>query len=88
MKKNYLNSNDSDIFNVGYGHGFSVLEVIDTAKKISGVDFEVIDAPRRLGDPAVLIADSSKLRNLTSWKPKKDNLETIIASALAWEKKI
>ena len=84
----YLNSNDSDIFNVGYGHGFSVLEVIDTAKKISGVDFEVIDAPRRLGDPAVLIADSSKLRNLTSWKPKKDNLETIIASALAWEKKI
>ena len=52
------------------------------------MDFEVIDAPRRLGDPAVLIADSSKLRNLTSWKPKKDNLETIIASALAWEKKI
>ena len=84
----YLDDNDSDIFNVGYGHGFSVLEVINMAKKISGVDFEVMDAPRRLGDPAILIADSSKLRNLTSWKPKKDSLETIISSALAWEKKI
>ena len=84
----YLDDNDSDIFNVGYGHGFSVLEVINMAKKISGVDFEVMDAPRRLGDPAILIADSSKLRNLTSWKPKKDSLETIISSALEWEKKI
>ncbi|WP_096029421.1 UDP-glucose 4-epimerase GalE [Campylobacter lanienae] len=84
----YLDDNDSDIFNVGYGHGFSVLEVINMAKKISGVNFEVMDAPRRLGDPAILIADSSKLRNLTSWKPKKDSLETIISSALAWEKKI
>ena len=84
----YLDDNDSDIFNVGYGHGFSVLEVINMAKKISGVNFEVMDAPRRLGDPAILIADSSKLRDLTSWKPKKDSLETIIASALAWEKKI
>lgn len=84
----YLDDNDSDIFNVGYGHGFSVLEVINMAKKISGVDFEVMDASRRLGDPAILIADSSKLRNLTSWKPKKDSLETIISSALEWEKKI
>ena len=84
----YLDDNDSDIFNVGYGHGFSVLEVINMAKKISGVDFEVMDAPRRLGDPAILIADASKLRDLTSWKPKKDSLETIISSALAWEKKI
>ena len=84
----YLDDNDSDIFNVGYGHGFSVLEVINMAKKISGVDFEVMDAPRRLGDPAILIADSSKLRDLTSWKRKKDSLETIISSALAWEKKI
>ncbi|WP_096023151.1 UDP-glucose 4-epimerase GalE [Campylobacter lanienae] len=84
----YLDDNDSDIFNVGYGHGFSVLEVINMAKKISGVNFEVMDAPRRLGDPAILIADSSKLRNLTSWKPKKDSLETIISSALEWEKKI
>ena len=84
----YLDDNDSDIFNVGYGHGFSVLEVINMAKKISGVGFEVMDAPRRLGDPAILIADSLKLRDLTSWKPKKDSLETIISSALAWEKKI
>ncbi|MDY5519332.1 UDP-glucose 4-epimerase GalE [Campylobacter lanienae] len=84
----YLDDNDSDIFNVGYGHGFSVLEVINMAKKISGVGFEVMDAPRRLGDPAILIADSSKLRDLTSWKPKKDSLETIISSALEWEKKI
>ncbi|ANE36346.1 UDP-GlcNAc/Glc 4-epimerase [Campylobacter iguaniorum] len=84
----YLSSNDSDIFNVGYGRGFSVFEVIETAKKISGVDFKVINASRRDGDPAVLISNADKLKTKTNWKPKKDSLELIIGSALEWEKKL
>ena len=84
----YLNHNQSDIFNVGYGRGFSVKEVIECAKKVSGVDFAVKIAPRRDGDPAVLISNADKLRQNTSWTPKHQSLEEIIQSALNWEKKI
>lgn len=84
----YLKTNDSDIFNVGYGRGFSVKEVVQTAKKVGGVDFKVLNAPRREGDPAMLISDASKLRNKTSWKPTRESLELIISSALEWEKKL
>ncbi|MCB2741423.1 UDP-glucose 4-epimerase GalE, partial [Listeria monocytogenes] len=66
----YLQENESNVFNVGYGHGFSVKEVIEAMKKVSGVDFKVELAPRRAGDPSVLISDASKIRNLTSWQPK------------------
>lgn len=83
----YLGSHESDVFNVGYGNGFSVREVIECAKKVSGVDFKVLDAPRRAGDPAVLISNASKIRKLTSWQPRHQSLELIISSALAWEKK-
>lgn len=79
--------NDSDIFNCGYGHGYSVKEVIDTVKKVSGVDFEVEIAPRREGDPAELVADNTKIKEKMKWIPKYDNLELICTSALAWEKK-
>lgn len=79
-------SADSEVFNVGYGHGFSVREVIATMKEVSGVDFAVESAPRRAGDPSVLIADSSKIREKTSWKPKFDDLKIICKSAYEWEK--
>lgn len=82
----YLQDNESNIFNVGYGHGFSVKEVIQTMKKVSGVDFKVELAPPRAGDPSVLISNADKIRSLTSWKPKFDNLETICKSAFDWEK--
>lgn len=82
----YLKDNESDVFNVGYGHGFSVKEVIDAMKKVSGVDFKVENAPRRAGDPSVLISDASKIRKKTSWKPKYDDLELICNSAYKWEK--
>lgn len=82
----YLQNNESNIFNVGYGHGFSVKEVIQTMKKVSGVDFKVELAPPRAGDPSVLISNADKIRSLTSWKPKFDNLETICKSAFDWEK--
>ena len=60
----YLDENESDIFNCGYGKGSSVKEVIDTMKKVSGVDFKVEVAPRREGDPAMLIANSDKIKGL------------------------
>ncbi|MBR8463434.1 UDP-glucose 4-epimerase GalE [Campylobacter sp. faydin G-24] len=84
----YIDSNDSEIFNVGYGRGFSVKEVIEVAKRVSGVDFKVLNSPRRDGDPAVLISNANKLRTLTNWKPKRDDLALIIKTALEWERKI
>lgn len=82
----YLENHSSDVFNVGYGHGFSVKEVIEAMKKVSGVDFKVESAPRRAGDPSVLISDASKIRSLTSWRPKFDDLELICKSAFEWER--
>lgn len=83
----YLQNNDSNIFNVGYGTGFSVKDVVAAAKEVSGVDFKVEIGARREGDPACLIANSDKLKTLTDWKPVKNDLKLIIKSALDWEKK-
>jgi len=82
-----LKGNESDIFNCGYGHGYSVKEVIDTVKKVSGVNFKVEIVDRRLGDPSELVADNSKIKVKMKWLPKYDNLELICKSALDWEKK-
>lgn len=85
----YLNDGGkSEIFNVGYGKGYSVKEVIKKAKEVSGIDFKAEVSGRRDGDPARLIADSTKLRSLTNWQPKSDDLGLIISSALKWENKI
>ena len=84
----YLQNNDSSVFNVGYGTGFSVKEVIECVKKISGVDFKVENAARRDGDPARLISNADKLKAKTDWTPKHNNLEEIVQSALNWERKI
>jgi UDP-glucose 4-epimerase len=78
----------SGVFNCGYGHGFSVKEVIETMKKVSGVDFPVEIKARRAGDPAILISDNSKIRNEMGWEPKYDDLELICKTGLEWEKKI
>ena len=80
--------NESNIFNVGYGHGFSVKEVISTMKKVSGVDFKVDMAPKREGDPAILISNNEKVKQILSWKPKHDDISIICKTALAWEKTI
>jgi len=74
--------------NCGYGHGFSVLEVIETVKRASGVDFKVEYAPRREGDPARIVAGSGKVRASLGWQPRFDNLATIVAHALDWERKL
>jgi UDP-glucose 4-epimerase len=83
----YLNNNNSDVFNCGYGRGYSVLEVINTMKEVSGVDFKVEYTGRREGDPAILIADNTKILNNLNWKPQYDDLKLICKTALEWEKK-
>jgi UDP-glucose 4-epimerase len=72
--------------NCGYGHGFSVFEVAETVKRVSGVDFKVEIAPRREGDPARIVADSQQARATLAWQPRFDDLATIVAHALAWER--
>jgi UDP-glucose 4-epimerase len=76
------------IFNCGYGHGFSVLDVIDTVKRVSGVDFRVDYGPRRPGDPAEIVAAPQHIRHTLGWKPRFDDLPTIVAHALAWQRKL
>jgi UDP-glucose 4-epimerase len=78
----------SVVLNCGYGHGFSVREVVEMVKRISGVDFKVEIAPRRPGDPAQIIAASDRARAMLRWMPQYDDLATIIAHALAWEQKL
>ncbi len=74
--------------NCGYSQGYTVREVIDTVKKVSGKDFKVIETERRAGDIEALTANAHRLMSRLGWKPKHDNLETIISSALQWEKKL
>lgn len=76
--------NKSERFNLGSGSGFSVAELIKEAKKITGIDFKVETAPRRPGDPAVLVADSTKAQHVLGWKPQY-NLTRIIQTAWNWE---
>jgi len=83
----YLSSNNSDIFNAGYGKGYSVKEVIETMQKATGIDFQVDSAPRRAGDPAALISDNRKIKSKMSWEPKHEDLSLICKSAYEWEKK-
>jgi UDP-glucose 4-epimerase len=82
-----LDGGKGDVFNCGYGHGYSVREVVDTAKKVTGLDFAVQESSRREGDPPVLVADSSKLKKRLHWSPRYDDLGYIIKTAWEWEKK-
>lgn len=82
---NYLrNGNESNVFNLGNGQGFSVKEVIETAKKVTGLDIPVVMQERRAGDPATLVASSDKARTVLGWNPSHDSLENIIQSAWSW----
>ena len=78
----------SATFNCGYGHGYSVLEVVDAVKRVSKCDFKVELAPRRPGDPAMIVADSKRIRAQLGWTPRFDDLDTIVAHALAWERRL
>ncbi|MGI9319202.1 MAG: UDP-glucose 4-epimerase GalE, partial [bacterium] len=86
---NYLSTGgESLVLNCGYGRGYSVREVVDMVKKVSGVDFEVKQEGRRAGDPAELVANNQQIRKLFNWQPKYADLETICRSAYEWELKL
>ncbi|MDB4853117.1 UDP-glucose 4-epimerase GalE, partial [Alphaproteobacteria bacterium] len=72
--------------NCGYGHGASVRDVLDVVASVAGQPLDVTDAPRRPGDAAVLVADSTQLRSGLGWAPRFDDLRQIVSDALAWER--
>lgn len=76
-----------ETMNCGYGHGYSVREVAEVAKRVTGVAFAVEENDRRAGDPPVLVADSRKIRDLTGWRPRHDDIEFIVRTAWEWERK-
>jgi len=81
-----LNYHESTVFNLGSGNGFSVKQVIETARKITGHTITTKESPRRAGDPPKLVADSTRARTKLGWKPRFDSVETIIATAWQWHK--
>ena len=80
-----LEGGGSDVFNVGYGRGYSVKEVISSVERVTGKKLKTIEAPRREGDPPVLIADNTKLKKTFKWNPKYDDLDFIIKTGWEWE---
>ena len=72
--------------NCGYGRGYSVRQVIDMVREVSGVEFKVKEAPRRAGDPASVVARADKVRELLGWEPVHANLEEIVMGAYEWER--
>jgi UDP-glucose 4-epimerase len=75
----------STVLNVGYGHGYSVREVLDSVQRVSGKRLNVKEEPRRAGDPPSLVAKADRIRAELGWKPRLDNLDTIVTTALKWE---
>jgi UDP-glucose 4-epimerase len=78
----------STVLNCGYGHGHSVREVIEAVRRVSGVAFPVEEAPRRPGDPSALVASNRKIGEVLGWRPRHDDLDFIVRTALRWERKL
>jgi UDP-glucose 4-epimerase len=76
---------ESLVVNCGYGHGYSVSEVIETVRKVSGKPVEARFAPRRAGDPVTIVADSARIRSRLGWEPRHDDLASIVDHSLRWE---
>lgn len=85
----YLRSGgQSTTLNCGYGHGYSVREVLDAVEKANGESLTIIDEPRRAGDPPELVAVADRIREVLGWVPAHNDLDTIVATSLAWERRI
>ncbi len=82
-----LKEGDSDVFNLGNGSGFSVREVIETAKKVTGKEIQIVERDRRPGDPPVLVGSSDKAKKALGWRPEYANLNDIVAHAWQWHQK-
>lgn len=79
---------DSVTLNCGYGHGYSVREVLDTVQRVARKPLVIREEPRRAGDPPMLIADTTRIGQVLGWKPRFDDLDFIVKTALAWERKL
>jgi len=86
--RHLIDGGESLTLNCGYGHGYSVREVIAMAEKVAGRPIPVRDSARRAGDPPILIADPSRLVSRFGWQPRFDDLETIVTTAIAWERRL
>lgn len=82
-----LETKDRVIYNIGNGHGFTVREVIESVRRVTGRPIPVEECPRREGDPAVLVAGSEKIKHELGWKPRFADLDSIVASAWEWHQK-
>ena len=82
------NGGDSTTLNCGYGHGYSVREVLAAVEKANEAPLNIVDEPRRAGDPPELIAVANRVREVLAWTPQYDDLDTIVRTSLAWERKI
>lgn len=78
----------STTLNCGYGHGYSVREVLDTVARVSGKTLHITESPRRAGDPPALIARVDRIHTLLGWQPQYDDLEFIVRTSLAWEQRL
>jgi UDP-glucose 4-epimerase len=76
------------VLNVGYGRGYSVREVLQSVERVAGRPLTIREEPRRPGDPPMLIARADQIRSVLGWRPKLDNLDTIVKTALAWEQRL
>ncbi len=85
----YLRGNgQSETLNCGYGHGYSVREVLETVERVSGTPLNITEEDRRPGDPPILIAEANRIQRVLNWSPKLDDLEAIVRSSLNWERKL
>lgn len=85
----YLRANGASVtLNCGYGHGYSVREVISTMNRLTGQPLQTVEEPRRAGDPPSLVAKAQRIRELLGWAPQHDDLEAIVRSQLAWEHRL
>ena len=82
------NGGESTTLNCGYGHGYSVREVLQAVEKVNGAPLNISEEARRAGDPPELVAVANKVRSVLGWKPQYDDLETIVSTSLDWERKI
>lgn len=82
------NGGESATLNCGYGHGYSVREVLEAVERVNGAPLDIIEEARRAGDPPELVAVADKVRSVLGWAPRHDDLETIVRTSLEWERKI
>jgi len=85
----YLRAGGASVtLNCGYGHGYSVREVLAAVEMVTGKRLNIVEAPRRPGDPAMLVARATRVRSVLDWTPRLDDLGEIVRSAYAWEQKL